>query len=108
VLTLGGFAPLQFRHYRPTSSLLCRPAMFCIEICRCVARRMTSLGTDALKTTPQSASPTATLTRYEMALETAKALVSVRARQEANPQWANSAPKPALKALHQMTQAFTT
>jgi hypothetical protein len=41
-----------------------------------------------------------------MALETAKALVSVRARQEANPQWANSAPKPALKALHQMTQAL--
>jgi hypothetical protein len=47
-----------------------------------------------------------TLTRYEMALETAKALVAVKARQQANPQWANSASKPALKALLHMTRTL--
>jgi hypothetical protein len=66
----------------------------------------TSLGAGEVKPTPQAASPAASLTRYEMALETAKALVAVKARQEANPQWANSVSKPPVRALLQMTQAL--
>lgn len=66
----------------------------------------TSLGTDTTKPVPQIPSTTATLTRYEMALETAKALVAVKARQESNPQWASSVSKPAVKALHHLTQAL--
>jgi hypothetical protein len=66
----------------------------------------TSLGTNLVKSAPQGAAPAAPLTRYEMALETAKALVAVKARQEANPQWVNSVSKPAVRALQQMTQAL--
>jgi hypothetical protein len=66
----------------------------------------TSLGINPINSAPQTPATTATLTRYEMALETAKALVAVKARQESNSQWALSVSKPAVKALHHLTQAL--
>jgi hypothetical protein len=53
---------------------------------------------------PQGSS--STLTRYEMALETAKAIFTVTARQQASKTWALSAPKPALRALRELTNEF--
>ncbi len=47
-----------------------------------------------------------TLTRYEIALETAKAIVTVTARHEANPAWASGVSKPALRALRELTAAL--
>jgi hypothetical protein len=46
-----------------------------------------------------TAETSAAMTRYEMALETAKALIAVRARQRADENWATTAPKPALQSL---------
>ena len=43
------------------------------------------------------------LTRYEVALETAKAIFTVTARHRADPNWAATAPKPALRALRDLT-----
>jgi hypothetical protein len=50
--------------------------------------------------------PSSKLTRYEMALETANAIFTVTARQQANKTWALSAPKPALRALRALTGEF--
>lgn len=47
-----------------------------------------------------------TLTRYEIALETAKAIVTVTARHEANPAWVSGVSKPALRALRELTAAL--
>lgn len=56
---------------------------------------------------PQAAGGTdATLTRYEIALETAKAIVTVTARHEANSAWPASAYKPALRALRELAGAL--
>ncbi|HVF11424.1 MAG TPA: hypothetical protein VNA16_11505 [Abditibacteriaceae bacterium] len=46
------------------------------------------------------------LTRYEIALETAKAIFMVTARNRADSTWAATAPRPALRALREMTAAL--
>lgn len=47
------------------------------------------------------------LTRYEVALETAKAIFTVTARHRADPNWAATAPKTALRALRDLTVALS-
>lgn len=47
-----------------------------------------------------------TLTRYEMALQTARAIFVVSARSEADANWTRTASKPAARALRELTNTF--
>jgi len=49
---------------------------------------------------------TATLTRYEMALQVARAIFAVLARADADAAWSRSAPRPAARALRELSNTF--
>jgi hypothetical protein len=49
---------------------------------------------------------TATMTRYEMALEVAKALITLRARQQADSHWASTLPPASLRSLRALCLAL--
>lgn len=50
----------------------------------------------------------ATLTRYEIALETAKTLIFVRARSKSDAKWAQATTAPALRSLQMLTRLLKT
>lgn len=65
----------------------------------------TSSWMQSFETVPNAQS---TLTRYEIALETAKALIFVRARSKSDEKWAQSATAPALRSLQMLTRSLRT
>lgn len=62
-----------------------------------------------LNTSPEASVPANAhhlLTRYELALETAKAIFMVTARHRADAAWAATVPRPALRALRDLTSSL--
>lgn len=65
-------------------------------------------GWSGFGTATSAASTSASLTRYEIALETAKALIAVRARHEADESWSRDASPQALRALRSLSAELKT
>lgn len=51
--------------------------------------------------------PAGALTRYEIVLETAKAIFAVSARRQAEPNWEKTAPRPAVQALRELVTTLS-
>lgn len=66
--------------------------------------QMNTVGKAGWLTAPTNSNRT--LTRYEVALETAKAIFTVTAQQRADVSWGNTASRPALRALIDLTNSL--
>lgn len=62
--------------------------------------------TSSWATAGEAAAPAASLTRYELALETAKSLISLRARHNADPDWSRTVSPESLRAMRQLCVAL--